>query len=138
MCDEKKKKSESCHGPEEREDKGSKEMKVSELVQKFISASWGFISFSEEKAKSFIDEMIRRGEISRKEGESLLKHIRDKVQTGARETEQKVTEVIQKYMKTRPAAENEMEILRVRIVELEKRLADLEKKEQSKEPTGQS
>jgi len=138
MCDEKKKRHESPKGQEDWEEKGSKEMKVSDFVQKLISAGWGFISFSEEKAKSFIDEMIRRGEISRKEGESLLRHIREKVQTGARETEQKVTEVIQKYMKTRPAAENEIEILRARIAELEKRLADLEKKEQSKEPTGQS
>jgi len=137
MCDEKKKGSESRPGQEGWEGKGSKE-KVSDFVQKLISAGWGFISFSEEKAKSFVDEMIRRGEISRKEGESLLKHIREKVQTGARETEQKVTEVIQKYMKTRPAAENEIEILRARIAELEKRLADLEKKEQSQEPTEQS
>jgi len=118
----------------------SEESKFGDFFQKLFSAGWGFVTFSEEKARSFIDEMIRRGEISQKEGEGLMKNIMDKIQTGSRDTEQKVREMIRKYSKSAPAqtvpmeevtaARAQIDELRVRIAELEKRLAEVERKGQ--------
>jgi len=116
----------------------SEESKFSEFFQKLFAAGLGFITFSEEKAKNFIDEMIRRGEISQKEGEGLMKNIMEKIQTGSRETEQKVKELIRKYSKAAKApleggeelaaAKAQIEDLRAKIAELEKRLAEVERK----------
>jgi polyhydroxyalkanoate synthesis regulator phasin len=118
----------------------SEESKFGDFFQKLFSAGWGFVTFSEEKARSFIDEMIRRGEISQKEGEGLMKNIMEKIQTGSRDTEQKVREMIRKYSKSAPpqtvpmeevtAARAQIDELRVRIAELEKRLAEVERKGQ--------
>ncbi|MEW5804142.1 MAG: hypothetical protein AB1847_18765 [bacterium] len=126
----------------------SEESKFGDFFQKLFSAGWGFITFSEEKAKNFIDEMIRRGEISQKEGEGLLKNIKEKIQTGSRDTEQKVKEMIRKYTKASPAQKVQMEEviaakaqideLRVKISELETRLTELEKKCQEEGPEEQS
>ena len=116
----------------------TKESKISDFIQKLISAGWGIITLSEEKTKNFIDEMVHKGEISRKEGEGLLKNIIEKVQAGAKEKEQKIMETVHKYMKTCPATKNEIESLNARIKELEKKLADIETKEQRKKPEKQS
>lgn len=134
----------------------SEESKFSEFFQKLFAAGYGFITFSEEKARNFIDEMIRRGEISQKEGEGLMKNIMEKIHTGSRETEQKVREMIRKYSKTAPAqkapegeelsaaAKAQIDELRIRIAELEKKLAEMDTRKgaqetgQTEEPTGQS
>ena len=120
------------------ESKETKETKISDFIQKLISAGWGIITLSEEKTRSFIDEMVHKGEISRKEGEGLLKNIIEKVQAGAKEKEQKIMETVHKYMKTCPATKNEIEALNARIMELEKKLAEMEKKEQRKKSEKQS
>ena len=126
----------------------SEESKFGDFFQKLFSAGWGFVTFSEEKAKNFIDEMIRRGEISQKEGEGLMKNIMEKIQTGSRDTEQKVREMIRKYTKSAPAqkgqteeviaAKAQIDELRVRIAELEKRLSEIERKGQAEGPGKQS
>ena len=121
-----------------KENPETKETKISDFIQKLISAGWGIITFSEEKTKNFIDEMISKGEMSRKEGEGLLKNIIGKVQTEAKEKEQKIMETVHKYMKTCPATKNEIESLNARIRELEKKLADIERKEQREKPEEQS
>lgn len=126
----------------------SEESKFGDFFQKLFSAGWGFITFSEEKAKNFIDEMIRRGEISQKEGEGLMRNIMEKIQTGSRDTEQIVRETIRKYTKSSPAqkapteetaaAKVQINELRDRIAELEKRLCEIERRGQTEGSEEQS
>jgi len=126
----------------------SEESKFGDFFQKLFSAGWGFITFSEEKAKNFIDEMIRKGEISQKEGEGLMRNIMEKIQTGSRDTEQMVRETIRKYTKSSPAqkapmeeagaAKAQIDELRVRITELEKRLSEIERRDQTEGSEEQS
>lgn len=121
----------------------SEETKFSDFFQKLFAAGWGVVTFSEEKAKNFIDEMIRRGEISQAEGEGLMKDMMDKIQTGGRETEQRIRETINKYMKASHVSKREtdeeiplkaqIEELKIRIAALEKKLADKERGQESEE-----
>lgn len=134
MCGDCKESKETREPQETKETKDGKESKVYDFFQKMISAGWGILALSEEKISAFLEEMVHKGEISRKEAEGLLKNILEKVEAGAKEKEQKIMQSIHKHMKPCPVTKNEVETLRTKIAELEQKLAELERKEHSSEP----
>jgi len=108
------------------------EHKFSEFLQKMVNAGWGFISLSEEKTKAFISELVKRGEISSKEGEGLLKNMLEKIETTGKELETKVSELVKRYV-TRESLCTKTDLDKViqRLERIEKRIDALEKKKQS-------
>lgn len=104
------------------------EHKFSDFLQKMVNAGWGFISLSEEKTKAFINELVKRGEISSKEGEGLLKNMLEKLETTGKDLESKVSELVKRYL-TRESLckKSDLEQLVKRVEDLEKKLDKLEK-----------
>jgi polyhydroxyalkanoate synthesis regulator phasin len=103
--------------------------KVPEFLHKMIAAGCGFVSLSEEKVKGFIDDLVKRGELSANEGEGLLKNMLDRVESTGKDIENKVSETVKKYIKRENVCtKSEMDEILKRIEELEKRLAELEGK----------
>lgn len=105
------------------------EKKVSDFIHRMMAAGWGFLSLSEEKARAFIDDLIKRGEISAKEGEGLLKSILNKLESTGKDLEGKVSELVKRYLKRENLCTKEdMEKLSARIDAMEDRLKALEGK----------
>ena len=106
----------------------NEEHKFSDFLQKMINAGWGFISLSEEKTKNFINELVKRGEITAKEGEGMLKNMLEKLETTGKDLESKVSELVKRYI-TRESLCTKTDLDQVvkRIEGLEKKLEALEK-----------
>ena len=106
----------------------SEENKLSEFLQKMINAGWGFISLSEEKARTFINELVKRGEITSKEAEGLLKNMLEKLESTGKDLETKVSELVKRYL-TRESlcTKADFDKLVQKIEGIEKRLKSLEK-----------
>jgi polyhydroxyalkanoate synthesis regulator phasin len=52
------------------------------VLDQVISLGWGVLSFSREKAEKLVEEMIKKGELSKENGKNILKFL---VERGARE-----------------------------------------------------
>ncbi|MGA1842014.1 MAG: phasin family protein [bacterium] len=104
------------------------EHKFSDFLQKMVNAGWGFISLSEEKTKAFINDLIKRGEISSKEGEGLLKNMLEKLETTGKDLESKVSELVKRYLtRENLCKKSDLDQLTQRVEALEKRLEAIEK-----------
>ncbi|MGA1869241.1 MAG: phasin family protein [bacterium] len=73
---------------------------VAKVLHRLIAAGLGFVAWSEEKARAFIDELVKKGEISYTEGESLLKKMLARIESSSKEIELKVSELVKKYVKS--------------------------------------
>jgi len=106
----------------------SQDNKFSEFLQKMVNAGLGFVALSEEKTKAFINELVKRGEISSKEGEGLLKNMLEKLETTGKDLESKVSELVKRYV-TRESlcTKSDLEKLVQRLEDIEKRLKSIEK-----------
>ncbi len=104
------------------------EHKFSDFFQRMINAGWGFILLSDEKAKSFINELVKRGEISSKEGEGMLKNMLEKLERTGKDLESKVSELVKRYLKRESlCTKTDLDKLSQRIEGMEKRIEALEK-----------
>jgi polyhydroxyalkanoate synthesis regulator phasin len=106
----------------------NEEHKFSEFLHKMVNAGWGFISLSEEKTRTFINDLVKRGEISSKEGEGLLKNMMEKLETTGKDLEAKVSDLVKRYV-TRESLCTKTDLAKhvQRIEGLEKRIEALEK-----------
>lgn len=99
------------------------ERKIPEFLHRMLAAGWGLISLSEEKAKAFIDDLVKRGELSAKEGEGLLKNLLDRLESAGKDVEAKVSDMVKKYIKRENVCtKTDLDQLIKRIEELEKRI----------------
>ncbi len=65
-------------------------MLVSEVIKKAMLAGLG----AQEKAKEFIDELVKAGELSKSEGASLVKEWVSKAQESTKDMDHKVKDAI--------------------------------------------
>ncbi|MGA1823252.1 MAG: phasin family protein [bacterium] len=72
---------------------------AAKILHRLITTGLGFVAWSEEKAKAFIDELVKKGEISCAEGEGLLKKMIERIESSSKEIETKISELIKKYIK---------------------------------------
>ena len=105
------------------------EHKISDFLHRMMSAGLGLIALSEEKAKSFIDDLVKRGEISAKEGEGILKGILDRLESTGKDMESRVSELVKKYIKREKIfTKADIDKLAERMEDIEKRLKAIEEK----------
>ncbi len=103
--------------------------KPNDIFHKMISAGLGFISLSEEKTRAFINDLVKRGEITAKEGEGYLKNMLSKLELAGKDLEAKIAELVNKALKKGNfCTMTELNQLIKRIEEIEKRIDSLEKK----------
>ena len=67
---------------------------VFELVRKAMLASLG----AQERAKEFVDDLIKRGELSKSEGATLLKEWMHRVEQSSKEMDARVKDLVRKNL----------------------------------------
>ncbi len=93
-----------------------------ELIRRGILLGLGALSLTQEKAKSFVDEMVKRGEVTKDEGVKLVEEILDRAKEQERRINEKINVEIRKAIDSLGVASKED------IASLEKRIEELGKK----------
>ncbi len=86
---------------EESKDKEDKEhTPFFEISRKILLASIGAVAIAQDELEDFVEKMTERGEIARKDGEKLIREMKEKRQKRSREAReemhQKVREALEK------------------------------------------
>ena len=74
-------------------------IKLPEFLEKTVLAGLGLINFTEEKAKDWVDELVKKGEMSKKDADCFVKTVLDKAETGTKNIEEKVKNLIDTALK---------------------------------------
>ena len=85
-----------------------------------IFASLGIINLAQEKLKSCIDDLVKRGELTREQGDRVVTLLVDKGKEGSREVSEKLNHEIQALIQRTPF------VSRSELQELERRVTALE------------
>jgi len=94
-----------------------------ELIRQGLWLGLGAISLTYEKAKSFVDELVKRGEVSKEEGSKLINEILDKAKEQENTITEKVNVEIRKVIDSLGVASKEdIAKLQMRIEELSKKI----------------
>ncbi|MDD3006962.1 MAG: phasin family protein [Candidatus Pacebacteria bacterium] len=98
------------------------------LLEKVILSGLGLASLTQEKAGKLVDELVREGEVSEKEGAVLAKKVMDNIEKSRKEMENKVDKTVKEIMtKTNIPSKKDL-------VALEKKIDELSKKLENKKP----
>ena len=98
-------------------------MLVSEVIKKAMLAGLG----AQEKAKEFIDELVKAGELSKSEGASLVKEWVSKAQESTKDMDHKVKDAIAAaFEKINLPTRDDLEKLDKKIQGISARLTKLE------------
>lgn len=92
-----------------------------DILKKTMLFGAGLASMTREKMEKFVDEMVKKGEISEKEGRDLLDDLIDRSKKARQDFEEGVGKAVAKAMKKLNIPQRgEIDELRARIEELEK------------------
>lgn len=96
-----------------------------EMLRKTILFGAGLASMTRDKMEKFVDEMVKKGEISEKEGRELVDDLIARSKKARVDFEVKVSKAVEKTMeKLNVPSRSEIEKLRARIEELERSRED--------------
>lgn len=74
-------------------------MKLDHLMKTIVLAGIGSLALTYEKAKELVDELVRRGDISVKEGKALLTELKEKGEKTVEELKKKGSETVEELKK---------------------------------------
>ncbi len=98
-------------------------MTVFDLVRNAVLAGFGV----QEKVKEFIDELVRKGELSESQGAKMVKEWSDKADKGTSDMNKNFSEVMSKTLeKINIPTKEELELLNIRVQSLSVRVRKLE------------
>jgi len=98
-----------------------------ELIKKSIFIGAGLVSMTAEKIEEAVSEIVKKGEISEKQGRELVRDLLDKSLKIRKELAERIDKIIQeKLQKLNVPTRREIQELKERIEQLEK---DREKRE---------
>jgi len=98
-----------------------------ELIKKSIFIGAGLASMTAEKIEEAVSEIVKKGEISEKQGRDLVQDLLDKSSKVRKELAERIDKLVQdKLQKLNVPTRRELDELQARIAQLEK---DKEKKE---------
>lgn len=96
-----------------------------EMLKKTILFGAGLASMTGEKLEKFVDEMVKKGEISEKEGRELVDDLIARSKKARADLEAKISATVEKTMeRLNVPSRSEIEKLRARIEELERAKED--------------
>lgn len=105
-------------------------MTVFESIRKTLLAGIGV----PEKVKELVDELVKKGELSKSQGAKLVKEWSDKMSKSGEELSKKPTEIMHKTLeKINIATKDDVEKLNRKILSLSARLKKLEEAAAKKE-----
>ncbi len=95
-----------------------------DLIKKGILAGLGV----QEKAKEFIEELIKKGEMSEAEGSKAIKDIMERTERNAKELDKRVRETVQKALdKINIPTREDIHDLKKKIETLSAKIKELER-----------
>jgi polyhydroxyalkanoate synthesis regulator phasin len=98
-------------------------MLVAEVIKKAMLVGLG----AQEKAREFIDELVKAGELSKSEGASLVKEWLSKAEEGKKDMDQKIKDgIAAAFEKINVATRNDIADLDKKIQGLSARIVKLE------------
>lgn len=104
-----------------------------------IFASLGVITLAQEKLKACIDDLVKRGELSREQGDRVVTLLAEKGRDGSREVSEKLSHEVQSLIQKTPfVSRTELEELQNRVAALESRLAPASVADDEVEPASGS
>ncbi len=103
-----------------------------EVIKKSILAGIGAIALTEEKVKELIDEFVQKGELSQKEGESLVSELQKVIDEHKTKLTTTIDDHIKSFLKelnlvTKPDLTELEKSLKKDFAKLEKLLTKIEK-----------
>ncbi len=99
---------------------------MKDILEKVWYFGLGVFDFTREKVQDLVDEMVRRGEISKQEGPEAVKEILGKAQEAQAALVEKVKELVKKYFEElKPARAADLEALERRVALLEEQVKRL-------------
>jgi len=100
---------------------------MADFIKKSMLMGFGLISLTREKAETFIDELIKRGELSEKEGRDAVDELVEKSKEMKKDLSRKVEGIVSDTIK-------KMNIpTRSEVDDLKRKLAELEAKSTGEE-----
>lgn len=101
-------------------------MDVTEFLKKSLAFGYGAVSFSTEKMKQFVDDMVAHGEMSSEDATRFIDDVSTRSREDKNSIQEWVSEQVSKMVRQAGAAEAEhVERLEARVDALELRVADL-------------
>ncbi|MBI5167184.1 MAG: hypothetical protein HY998_05515 [candidate division NC10 bacterium] len=98
-----------------------------ELVRKALLAGIGAVTLSQDRLREMVNELIAQGQLTKEEGNRFIKELLERAEQTKEEWEGKVTELISRALaKMNIPTKDDLEGLKARMAELEKRLLALE------------
>ncbi len=105
-----------------------------DIIRKAALAGIGALTLTEERARKLIDELVEQGRLSREEGESLVRDLLAKTEASREEWEGRVRDMVQEmFRKMDLVPRKDFELLEEQFKALERRVADLERRERQRE-----
>jgi len=103
-----------------------------EIMKKSLFAGIGAVAMTEDKIQELIDDFVQKGEISEKEGDSLVKEFRDAVDEQRSKILQTIDERVQSvlhelHLVTRDDITDLEQHLKKDFAKIDRRLAKMEK-----------
>lgn len=99
-------------------------MSINEIIHKALMAGIGL----PEKVSEIVDDLVKKGELSKSQGAKLVKECSDKVGRSGEEVNKAVAELIDKALeKMNIPARDEVEKLKKKVTALSARVKKLEK-----------
>ena len=91
-------------------------------LKKFLYAGVDLVADTSEKFTKTVHELVDKGNISSTEGKKLVDEWFEKAETAKEEFEHRVKEISQKFGVTEKNEEEELEVMRKRVADLEAKL----------------
>ncbi len=96
---------------------------IAEWLTRWLSLGLGLASLTREKADELAQELVRRGQMSREEAREMVDRLLKQADQQREEMRRAVQQQLQRVMETAGVARREeLEALRARVAELERRL----------------
>lgn len=103
-------------------------METQSILKKTLLAGLGVYSLSREKAQEFMDDLVKRGELSKDEGSKFVKAMVDKAEEETAFVKKMIDERINQVMSViRPSVDEEIKRLEDKIDALNKEVKKLNK-----------
>ena len=96
---------------------------MAELARKMLLASIGAVALLQEEAEAFVQKLIEKGELTEKDGNTLLKDFREKRRKRAEEElDKRITSLIERM---NVPTKSDIQVLSDKIAEIAQKMDDL-------------
>lgn len=93
------------------------------LLEKVILSGLGLASLTQEKAQKLVDELVKEGEMTEKDGAVMAKKVMDNIEKSRKEMEGKVDKTVKEIIaKANISSKKDLAALEKKIDEISKKL----------------